>query len=146
MGLKTKSASLSGLRQKDERGEKRRAAMITKVPADKISKDLTLTCVRCQRVLRQAEPGFSRWRYDYENDQVLCPECISDLKERELDQALKEVFAFINGARWALRLTEFYDEKNNTESPPHIEQELKEKLKEMIFEAVRKVESKYGER
>lgn len=118
--------------------------MITKVPADKISKELTLTCVRCQRVLRQAEPGFSRWRYDYENDQVFCPECISDLKERELDQALKEVFAFINGARWAL--SEFYDEIGGTQPPLHVERDIRKKQREMIIEAIRKVESKYGER
>jgi len=115
--------------------------MLRKVPPEKISKDLTLTYDRCQRVLSQSDFGFCLWRYDGENDQVFCPGCISDLKERELDQALKEVFAFINGARWAI--SEFYDEQKNTEPPPHIERDIKEKLREMIFESVRKVEGKF---
>ncbi len=112
-----------------------------KVPPEKITKSLTLVCDRCSKVLSQSEPGFFLWCYDEENDSVLCPVCVAELKEIEINHALEKVNSFIEGAKWAL--SEFYDEIGGTQPPLHMERDIRKKQREMIIEAVHKVEFKF---
>lgn len=121
--------------------------MIKPIPESKLKEKLykssSLVCDRCEIGLSPSADGLSKWRYDADNDQVLCPDCIKNLREQAVDSEIGKIVSFMSGAEWAL--SEFYDEQKGTQPPPHVKRDIDAKQREMIKKAMEKIRKEFGE-
>jgi len=110
---------------------------------ERAGKSLSLICDRCGGSISSGEKGLSKWRYDDDSDQVLCPICVSELIEFVTDSEIGKIVSFMEGATWALEEF-YYDEVIGTTPPPHVNRAIEAKRREMIEKLKRRIFKKFG--